>query len=63
VEVDSSGNVDIGVSVKTGGGAEVGGKGVGAGTVEAGWQARVRREARVVIHKRRVRSFMLASFL
>ena len=60
--VDSRGVGNMDVSVKTGLGPEVGGKDVGAGSVKAGWQARVRREARIVIHKRRARSFMLYPF-
>jgi hypothetical protein len=45
-----------------GSGISVTGKGAGEDSVWAGWQAEARKEARAVIHKRRVISFMLASF-
>jgi len=52
--------IGVVVSVKTGRGVEVGGKGVGTDPVEGDWQAKIRKEARVVIHKRRTRSFISA---
>jgi hypothetical protein len=51
--------VDGDVSVKTGKGAEARGEGV---STKAGWQAKVKRETRIVIHKRRAKSCILASF-
>jgi hypothetical protein len=60
--VTSATGVGTGDTVGIGKGADVGGRGVGADSVRAGWQAEVRREARVITHNRRRRSFMLASF-
>jgi len=50
------------MGVDDGKGNGVMGTGEGGDSVKAGWQARVRKEARVVIHKRRMISFISVSF-
>lgn len=50
------------VCVKMGRGVKVGGESVGADSVNAGWQAEVKKAAMIVIQKMRKKSFMFNSF-
>jgi len=51
------------VGLDVGRAGSVAGKDEGVAIAWAGWQAEVRKETRVVIHKRRMINFILASFL
>ena len=61
--VDTISASEMAAGVGVGSGSNVTGRGGGEDSVKAGWQAEARIEARAVIHKRRIISFMSASFL